>query len=367
MKIYWYWPHPHRNASPYVLATRRSTDSVTVHALPSLSGEHFGRVDDYEVVRTLPDPTETGVATSRYIRAVRLARGRQRARAAVLKRGFDVAYLSMLFHHTDWWDVPRIQRGTPVLAHVHDVLPHGYRTPRPVEHAMLSQLYRRTRHLVVYHDVLKHQLIERFGIDQDRVSVVPIPLDARDHRGQFAEPRRPLLLFFGRLRPNKGVKVLVEALELLGDDLDADVVIAGGGNEALTSFVRDRLAAFPNVHLELEHISEERKHELLSRSSWLLLPYANFVAQSAMVTDAYQYRLPVVASNVGALGPTVRAAGAGLLVPPADAHQLAEAIRRASQEDPGPYRLAIAAAAAHHDYAVVGPQLRLILDRVART
>ena len=44
-----------------------------------------------------------------------------------------------------------------------------------------------------------------------------------------------MFLLFGTLRANKGVEVLADAMAALGPDFDADVVIAGAGDDAMVT------------------------------------------------------------------------------------------------------------------------------------
>lgn len=366
MKIYWYWPNPHRAASIEALSTLRPGDQLTVHALPSLFGEMFGDVPEYEVIRTLPDPTAMpSDGPLGFIRPARLAIGRSRARARVLKRGFDLVYLGLLFHHTDWAEIGHLRRRSPLLSHVHDVLPHSYRAPEVLERSALRRLYRSAGHLVVYHDVLKGELVDEFGVDPKLVHVVRIPFDARDRRDPSEPaPLRPRLLYFGRIRSNKGIDVLVDALESLGTRLDADVVIAGNTDETTRADIQRRIGNLPHVSLELHYITAERKHELLSQATWLVVPYTSFHSQSALISDAYPYRLPLIASDVGALGATVREDASGIVVPPSNADKLAEALVLAADLSTDGFVTRIADVAGLYDYGVTCPQLRDIFDVV---
>ena len=134
MKIYWYWPHPHRVASPLALATLRPEDTLTVQALPSLHGESFAPVEEYEVVRTLPDPTVASSSSiSRAFRKPRIALRRALSRRAVLRDGFDIVHLEVLTYQTDWFDLRGLARRSSLVSNVHDVRPHRSSLPAPVE------------------------------------------------------------------------------------------------------------------------------------------------------------------------------------------------------------------------------------------
>jgi glycosyltransferase involved in cell wall biosynthesis len=87
---------------------------------------------------------------------------------------------------------------------------------------------------------------------------------------------------------------------------------------------------------------------------------------SAVLADAYSYRLPVVVSDVGPLGETVSTDGTGWVVPRGDATALADAMLRAVSALETEARRAafeghIAEAARRHDYSVVGPQYRGVM------
>jgi glycosyltransferase involved in cell wall biosynthesis len=367
MRIYWYWPHPHRAASPLCLAVLRPGDSLTVHALPSLAGESFGVIDEYEVVRDLPDPSKRGGGIlARTVRPITLTVERSRARVRVVERGFDVAHIGNLVYQTDWADLRRLRKRVPLVCDVHDVRPHHRALPARVESALLKRTYRVGGHLIVLHEVLKDEMVSEFGISPERVHVVPHVLDtgaARDLSGP--PPTRPMLLLFGTLRPNKGVKVVAAAVNELGKRLDADVVIAGAGDDDTMRMLQDRLGRLDNVTLEFGRVSPERKQQLFSRATWVLLPYTKFHSQSGILADAYTYRVPIIASDVGAIGPTVRADRTGIVVTPGDHEELADALLHAARSDSSVYAAALDAAAQRHDVSAVGPRLREIYEIAA--
>jgi glycosyltransferase involved in cell wall biosynthesis len=369
LDIYCYWPHPHATASPLLLQTLRAGDTLVVQALPSLRGAAFGPISQYEVVRDLPDPTAIGGAgiLGRIARTARLAAGRSRARSRLLQRDFDIGHIEMLSPHADWLDLRGLRRRLPLVSTVHDVRPHRP-LPLGAETALLRRLYRddRAGHLVVFHDVLKQELTSEFGVEAERVSVVPHPLDGRDLRDSAAaRPERPFALVFGKLRRNKGIPVLLEALRSIGNEPEFDVVVAGGeGDQQLATRIADATRRLPGLRTEIGFVSAERKRELFSTASLVVLPYTRFHSQSGVLADAYAYRVPLLVTEVGALGETVRLDRTGWVVPPNDAEQLAATLCDAMQSvGRGADRAQeLADAASRHDYRSVGPALRAVYD-----
>lgn len=371
MRIYWYWPHPHRHTSALALGAVRDGDSLTVQALPSLLGEVFGPVTAYRVVRDLPDPTAGGGAATRVVRRAGIAAGRMRSRRRMLRgHAFDVAHLHLLTYQNDWLDLPRLRRMAPLVATVHDVRPHRAAFPHRVESALLRRVYGRggIDRLVVFHRVLKDELVADFGVEPERVSVVPIPVYAEDIGvPSRARGERPRALLFGRLQPYKGVADLLAAVRILGaNDPGFDVQIVGAGDPALEARVREVTAQVPWVSARIARVSKLEQVQLVADASLLVLPYTEFHSQSGVLADAYANAVPLLVTDVGAIGPTVREDRTGWVVPPRDPAALAEGLHTAMREiTAGNGRAdALRRALDRHRAEAVGVQLRNIYDEV---
>jgi glycosyltransferase involved in cell wall biosynthesis len=106
--------------------------------------------------------------------------------------------------------------GGPRVLTAHDVLP---REPRPGQLAAQRALYERMDAVVVHSEHGRGRLVGELGIDPALVHV--IPHGAFTHLPALADPRPlpadlagvegPVVLFFGLLRPYKGLDVLLEA------------------------------------------------------------------------------------------------------------------------------------------------------------
>ncbi len=367
MRIYWYWPHPHRVASPLALAALRDADELVVQALPSLHGEMFGPIAEYQVVRDLPDPSiSASSAVSRAFRKPTLAIARSRRRRALASSGFDLAHIETLTPQTDWLDLRLIGRKSAVVSVVHDVVPHDDPRPAAVMRRLLKATYANAGHLVVYHPRLEEELVAEFDVDRDRVHVLPMPLDGSsptlDER-TTAQRERPTVLLFGSLRRNKGIPVLLDVLEHKDPALvNARFVIAGAGDSALENEIVRRSLSIANLEVEIGFATQDRKEELLRAADVLVLPYTSFHSQSAVLADAYAHRIPLVVTDVGALGDTVRADDTGIVVTPESVDELGAGLVALLSEGPGSRKEQLERAARLHDYSAVGPMLREVYD-----
>lgn len=144
-----------------------------------------------------------------------------------------------------------------------------------------------------------------------------------------ADPHR--LLFFGVIRPTKGLHVLLQAMrELPGYRL----TIAGDFKEpAYKKRILAEIARLPKEQVCLidRFVDDDEIPGIFARSGLLILPYTFFFAQSGVLRLAIKYGLPVMSSDVGGLGESIRSWRIGCCAAPDDPKSLAEGIRQMTE------------------------------------
>ena len=129
-------------------------------------------------------------------------------------------------------------------------------------------------------------------------------------------------LFVGRLTKEKGVDVLVDAVDAIaGDYPDLSVKIAGTG--AYEDELRSRVDPHGPIEL-LGYVSEEKKQDLYSRARGVVVPSVWMEAFALVVLEAMAYAKPVLGSNRGGVKEIVNHEVTGLLHQATDADALAE-------------------------------------------
>jgi glycosyltransferase involved in cell wall biosynthesis len=136
-----------------------------------------------------------------------------------------------------------------------------------------------------------------------------------------------LALFFGLIRPYKGLEILLKSVKNLSKDIH--ILIAGecygpwGGYQKLIdeSGCRDR------IHLISRFVEEDELPEIFSASDCLVLPYLS-ASQSGVVATSIHYNTPIIASNVGDLPSSIVAGVTGELVEAGDSDQLGRVINQ---------------------------------------
>lgn len=166
-------------------------------------------------------------------------------------------------------------------------------------------------------------------IDRSRLHVVHNGIMAGDcgPRAEAAGDAPVKLIFAGRIVPEKGVDVLVKALEKI-KDLDWRLEVCGTGSSRDVMPVV-RLARGLDVNDRIDWSGHcEDVPERMARADVGVFPSVCRESFGLTILEAFSRRLPVVTTNNGAQREIVEDGRSGLLVPPADADALAAALRR---------------------------------------
>lgn len=276
----------------------------------------------------------------------RPARGRRAARLlqhvpdmlryALRSRAADVVHLQWL--PVQQLDVALLPPRRPRLLTAHDVMP---REPRPGQLAAQRRLYRRMDAVVVHSEHGAARLRDELGLDPALVHV--IPHGAFHHLaelpGEAAPSDRPVVLFFGLLRPYKGVDVLLDAWRQV--DADAELWIVGMPRMDVEPL---RAAAPPGVRWVPRYVQDAELAATFRAADVVVLPYRE-IDQSGVLFTALAFGRPLVLSAVGGF-PEVAATGAAELVPPGDAGALAATLTALLADPERRARLGAAARAA---------------------
>ena len=174
------------------------------------------------------------------------------------------------------------------------------------------------------------RLRDLIGLPTDRVRVIPhgafdyltrlpdealLPIELDGAKG-------PVILFFGLMRPYKGIDTLLEAFaEVEG----AELWIVGNPRMDLTELV-ERSRKLPGKVRWLPRFIEDREIPPIMRAADLLvLPYRD-IEQSGVLYTGLAFGKAMVLSDVGGFGEVARKHDAARLVPPEDPMALAGAL-----------------------------------------
>jgi glycosyltransferase involved in cell wall biosynthesis len=221
-------------------------------------------------------------------------------------------------------------RRYPFVTTFHDVRPHMGEGSRWVLFS-LRRIAASSDEVIVHGHSLRNAFIELYDFPPSAVHVVPMgshySLAFKTFEDPNLLPSRNIVLFFGRIHEYKGLQYLIEAEPLITKEIpDARIVIAGTGEdfskyEKMIGCRRDRFI------IANRRIANDEAARLFQQCSVVVLPYVE-ASQSGVVLDAYEFKKPVVVTNVGSLPEVVDHGTTGLLVPPRDSEALADAVIR---------------------------------------
>lgn len=159
------------------------------------------------------------------------------------------------------------------------------------------------------------------------VEVVPLPV-LKEFLHPVSHNSGPqTILFFGIVRPYKGLAVLLRAMPKILSKIDCQLVIAGEFYEPVEKYRRlmREYGIEDHVQVDNRYIPNEEVNDLFARAHVLVMPYLS-ASQSGIVRIAFANHLPIIASRVGGLPEAITDRVNGLLVPPGDSNALADAI-----------------------------------------
>jgi glycosyltransferase involved in cell wall biosynthesis len=235
-------------------------------------------------------------------------------------------------------DVHLLAARRPRLLTAHDVIP---REPRPGQIAATRRLVRRMDAVIAHSQHGAARLRDELGVEAERVHVIPHGAfdyltrqpGERPLPAELAAVELPVVLFFGLLRPYKGIDVLLEAWR---EVQDAELWIVGMPRMELGEL---RRRAPESVRFVSRFVTDPELPAYFRRADVVVLPYRQ-IDQSGVLYTALAFGKPIVASEVGGFAEL----DAVRLVPPGEPHALAAAVIDLLEDPVQRERLARAAA-----------------------
>jgi D-inositol-3-phosphate glycosyltransferase len=200
-------------------------------------------------------------------------------------------------------------------------------------------------HIFVHTQRMKDELCRQFAVMDDAVTVIRFPvnnaspettltcLEAKQRLGLSRDEKT--ILFFGRIRPYKGVEYLLDAFRTLvgNGHTTYRLIIAGEPIKGCEVYLQEIQKAVGNefdsrqVMWKTQFIPDHEVEIYFKAADVLVLPYKE-IFQSGVLFLAYAYGLPVVATDVGSFSEDIVAGSTGFLCKAGDPRDMAAAIEQ---------------------------------------
>ena len=237
---------------------------------------------------------------------------------------------------------PGRRPGRRAVVICHNVLPHE---SRPADKRLTRLLLRRAGAALTHsaeeaaraRALAPGALISTARMPPHLPAAAP-PAELNGHAAAESMPERPSvpvtipcrLLFFGIVRPYKGLDVLLRAMARAPGNVV--LTVAGefwGKAEAGTRALIGQLGLDSRVDLRPGYVPADQIPGLFARTDVLVLPYRSATSsQNAWL--AFEYGVPVVATRAGTLADAVRDGVDGIVCEPGDEDDLLRALVRIS-------------------------------------
>jgi glycosyltransferase involved in cell wall biosynthesis len=275
--------------------------------------------------------------------------------ARVVDRRVPVAMLNALWHRAEWPPVEWLAGEADVVhaAHpllipssraarvvtVHDLffLSHPERTTAEIRRdypALAASHARRADAVVAVSQYTRRQVIERLGVEAERVHVCSSGARTWARLGHAPNvPAGGYVLFLGTLEPRKNLGVLLDAYERLrarGGHVPPLRIAGGAGPGAEAWLDRIRTPPLDALVQYVGYVPDDGREALYAGARTLVLPSLD-EGFGLPALEAMSAGVPVMASNAGALPEVV--GDAAVLFESTDADALAHGLARLATDE----------------------------------
>lgn len=213
-----------------------------------------------------------------------------------------------------WFDCQLVKvRGARLIWTVHNLVSHDTRIPK-LEIWLSRHLARLADHLIVHSEGARSEVVRAFRVPEAKVSVIPHgsftgvygpPVLRSEARARLGlDQDRPVFLFFGMIKPYKGVENLLQVWKQAPHiHRRACLVIAGDARDPeLAAAIQHSADQAPNVHLHMRFVPDKEVPVFFGAADFVILPFTRSLTSGTAIL-ARGYRRPVLASAVeGTMG-----------------------------------------------------------------
>lgn len=206
-----------------------------------------------------------------------------------------------------------VSRKTPVIIEYHEVVDSLEQSILPVRvySRVIGRIIRRlATHFVVHSGADRDLVMDVYHIPQEKITVIPHALydqypalEKNLARKELGITEENVILFFGLLRPYKGVKYLIRAFENFPPDVahSTRLLIVGEAWEDRESLSLAKESPLrEKITIVNRYVPDSDVPVFFSAADMLVLPYTR-ASQSGVAHIAMAYGLPIIATRVGGL------------------------------------------------------------------
>lgn len=218
------------------------------------------------------------------------------------KPDFVVFHLFKASKFLNWFSRQLIKRNIKLIFIVHDV-ESLISINENVD--QMNSLLKLADQIIVHNNFSQDELTRKYSVVDDKINLIPhgdyLDLPTRITKAEARnklnlKSDRPIILFFGMIKPTKGLDILLKAMQRI----DAQLIVAG---RMRMNSISDYSTWIDNLYHEgklitdIQYISNEKRDLYFKAADLIVLPYRK-IYQSGVLLMALSYQLPVIASDL---------------------------------------------------------------------
>jgi glycosyltransferase involved in cell wall biosynthesis len=194
---------------------------------------------------------------------------------------------------------------------------------------------------------------DKLLIPKEKISLVE--MGSFDHlkktkRGDRENDLTCTLVFFGLIRPYKGVEYLIEAFDLIPKNRIFDFKLIVAGEAWGYNVPEKKIKSSPykeRIRYINRYLSDDELSELLNEADVAIFPYTR-ASQSGAAHTAISYGIPIIVSHVGGLKESMAPYKGTIFVEPCNIEELRDAILKSYElkgkffQNPHPWKNSVA-------------------------
>lgn len=360
IRVMHYFAFPGGGIGRYVheLLTRMTETPGLEVELACIPSYHYRREARYPLWPNLREITHPTAWRRRLRFAANLVFNPLRAIRRAKETGAQILHLSTIPHVTfALWSRSLLRARIKLVATAHDIRRSHALIWHRYELEQLRRLYRRCEVLFVHSEYQKRDLIDFACVSAEKVVVVPHgpshhgppQADRETLRRRYGVPLdKQVALFFGDIRPDKNLDLLLRAMAPFKDRLF--LVVAGQEKSRdKTGFAKyarliEELQLIDNVKWRCEYIPNEEVPNYFELCDWVAMPYGSrFTSQSAVLNVAMAHQRPVLITATPTIVETLDNHRVGAMAVPNDLSSLIKAISEMLADSHDRFRASIEA------------------------
>lgn len=227
---------------------------------------------------------------------------------------------------------------------VHNVIPHD--GGGILDRRLALTVLRRGDALIVHSEQDRHRLLALLPTARVVKAAHPTYAPLAEHSGAAKQRNlrqelglpdgTPVLLFFGFVRPYKGLEFLIQAMARIRERLPAHLLVVGEFWSAPDFYLHyaEEFGVEQHMTIVNRYVPNEELQPYFDLADVVVLPYVS-ATQSGVAQLAFGFNKPVITTRVGGLAEVVHDGENGLIVPSQDSDALADAVLRFYCDDIG--------------------------------